>query len=151
MIGVGLLSCGIRETLPAQPHSPHPLPAESRIHSLLIEHANHVDHPHCPARERALVSWPMMAQAQGRVTAYVLFIKPALARGLENTDLWQSAASIPESRSSLTRLEAGRFHAMTSGQTVLYDAGGRLLFSGGITGSRGHYGTMRDGAPSYRS
>jgi hypothetical protein len=36
--------------------------------------------------------------------------------------------------------EANRFHAATSGQTLLYDADGRLLFSGGITGSRGHAG-----------
>lgn len=36
--------------------------------------------------------------------------------------------------------EANRFHAATSGQTLLYDAAGRLLFSGGITGSRGHSG-----------
>ena len=36
--------------------------------------------------------------------------------------------------------EANRFHAATSGQTLLYDAAGLLLFSGGITGSRGHSG-----------
>ena len=36
--------------------------------------------------------------------------------------------------------EANRFHAATSGQTLLYDAAGSLLFSGGITGSRGHSG-----------
>jgi hypothetical protein len=29
---------------------------------------------------------------------------------------------------------------MTSGQTVLYDNEGALLFSGGITGARGHAG-----------
>ena len=37
-------------------------------------------------------------------------------------------------------VEARRFHAVTSGQTALYDIEGRLLFSGGITGSRGHSG-----------
>ena len=36
--------------------------------------------------------------------------------------------------------EARLFHAVTSGQTVLYDSQGRLLFSGGITASRGHSG-----------
>jgi hypothetical protein len=31
-------------------------------------------------------------------------------------------------------------HAWTSGETMLYDASGRLVFAGGITGSRGHGG-----------
>jgi hypothetical protein len=37
-------------------------------------------------------------------------------------------------------VEAGRFGAETSGHTLLYGADGRLLFSGGITASRGHAG-----------
>ena len=36
--------------------------------------------------------------------------------------------------------EARRFGAETSGQTLLYDEHGALLFSGGITGARGHAG-----------
>jgi hypothetical protein len=44
-------------------------------------------------------------------------------------------------------VEAERFGTSTSGQTLLYSADGRLLFSGGITGSRGHAGDNegRDG------
>ena len=37
-------------------------------------------------------------------------------------------------------LEAERFGASTSGQTVVYDSEGELLFTGGITGARGHAG-----------
>jgi hypothetical protein len=37
-------------------------------------------------------------------------------------------------------VEAARFEALTSGQVVLYDGEGRLQFSGGITGARGHLG-----------
>jgi hypothetical protein len=33
-----------------------------------------------------------------------------------------------------------RFGVLTSGHVLLYDRGGRLLFSGGITGARGHRG-----------
>lgn len=40
--------------------------------------------------------------------------------------------------------EAHRFGAVASGHTVLYGAGGRLLFSGGITAGRGHEG-LNDG------
>jgi hypothetical protein len=36
--------------------------------------------------------------------------------------------------------EAKRFGARTSGHVVVYDRDGRLAFSGGITGSRGHQG-----------
>jgi hypothetical protein len=83
-----------------------------------------------------------MAQAQGRVTAYVLFVKPSgSADDWEKTDLWQSAASIPGVTVVVDDgAEAQRFHAVTSGQTALYDVEGRLQFSGGITGSRGHSG-----------
>jgi hypothetical protein len=35
---------------------------------------------------------------------------------------------------------ARRFGAETSGYVLLYDAGGRLLFRGGITAGRGHAG-----------
>jgi hypothetical protein len=84
-----------------------------------------------------------MAQSQGRLTAYVLFLKPAeFSDNWEKTDLWQSAASIPGVRPIIDYdgVEASRFHATTSGQTVLYDAEGHLLFSGGITIARGHAG-----------
>jgi len=58
------------------------------------------------------------------------------------TDLWGNASRIPGA--TVTRddngEEAKRFHAATSGQTILYDADGKLLFSGGITGGRGHSG-----------
>jgi hypothetical protein len=85
----------------------------------------------------------LMAQSQGRLTAYVLFLKPAgFSDHWEKTDLWQSAEAIPGVKPIVDDdgVEAVRFHANTSGQTVLYDAEGRLLFSGGITAARGHAG-----------
>jgi hypothetical protein len=36
--------------------------------------------------------------------------------------------------------EARRFHVVGSGHTLLFLPSGELLFSGGITGSRGHEG-----------
>jgi hypothetical protein len=84
-----------------------------------------------------------MAHSQGRLTAYVLFLKPTdFSEDWEKTDLWRSAASIPGVTAMIDDqgAEANRFHAATSGQTLLYDAAGSLLFSGGITGSRGHSG-----------
>ena len=37
-------------------------------------------------------------------------------------------------------VEAQHFGVYTSGETLLYDSRGSLIFSGGITGSRGHAG-----------
>ena len=84
-----------------------------------------------------------MAHAQNRVTTYVVFYRPLEAEaGWEQTDLWRSAAAIP--RVQVTRDDNGAdatvFDAATSGQALLYDAGGRLIFSGGVTGARGHSG-----------
>lgn len=84
-----------------------------------------------------------MAQTQGRVEAHVLFLKPAgSSTNWEKTDLWQSAASIPNVNVVVDDegVESHRFNSLTSGQTALYDVHGDLLFSGGITASRGHSG-----------
>jgi hypothetical protein len=127
----------------AQP--PHQWPADSNI-SAARDHATLVmlAHPHCPCTRATIGELAsIMAHSQGRLTAYVLFLKPAgFSEEWEKSDLWQSAASIPGVTAVIDDegAEAKRFHAATSGQTLLYDAGGRLLFSGGITGSRGHSG-----------
>jgi len=101
-------------------------------------------HPHCPCTRASIGELArLMAQTEGRVTAYAIFLKPSgSSDDWERTDLWQSAASIPGVSVVVDDdgAEAHRFHAMTSGQTALYDVDGRLLFSGGITGSRGHSG-----------
>ena len=101
-------------------------------------------HPHCPCTRASVGELAqIMAQVQGRVAAYVLFLKPeGSSNDWGNTDLWRSAAAIP----GVTVLpdgdgeEARRFGVETSGHTLLFDTTGRLLFSGGITGSRGHSG-----------
>ena len=124
---------------------PKQWPADSKIqpardHATLVVLA----HPHCPCTRATIGELAsIMAHTQGRLTAYVLFLKPAgFSEEWEKSDLWRSAASIPGVTTVIDDegAEADRFHAATSGQTLLYDAGGRLLFSGGITGSRGHSG-----------
>jgi hypothetical protein len=84
-----------------------------------------------------------MAGCAGRVTACVLFFKPKnSAEDWALTDTWQSALSIPGVvvAEDEDGVEANRFGAETSGSAVLYDAAGRLLFSGGITAARGERG-----------
>jgi hypothetical protein len=125
--------------------SPTKWPSESRIQratdrpTLIM-----LAHPHCPCTRATIEELnKLMAQAEGRVSAYVLFLKPTgSSTDWEKTDLWQSAARIPGVNvvADDNGIEAHRFHAATSGQTALYDTDGRLIFSGGITSARGHEG-----------
>jgi len=101
-------------------------------------------HPRCPCSRASLEELDrLMAHIPGVLLAHVVFVKPAgLPEDWEQTDLWRRAAAIPGI--SLTRddggAEARLFGAATSGQTVVYDGDGRLLFGGGITAARGHEG-----------
>ena len=101
-------------------------------------------HPQCFCTRASLGE---LAEVLGRAKTppktYVLFLKPSgFFDGWEKTDLWRMASALPNV--TIVRdddgLEAQRFGAVTSGQTLLYDAQGELLFSGGITGARGHAG-----------
>lgn len=146
MIGAGIIILWKYESTPGvRAATPGRWPAASRIkpavgRATLVVSA----HPHCPCTRASIGELArLMTQAQGRVTAYVIFIKPpGFPDGWERTDLWASAAAIP----GVTPVrddggvEAGLFHATTSGQAALYDAAGNLLFSGGITRARGHAG-----------
>lgn len=73
----------------------------------------------------------------------MLFLKPSsVDAGWEQTGLWRQAAALPDV--TVLRddggVEARRFGVETSGQAMLYDERGTLIYSGGITGSRGHAG-----------
>jgi hypothetical protein len=146
MIGTGTGFLWRYESLPGvAAAAPERWPADSRIRraadsATLVMLA----HPRCPCTRASIGELSrLMTQARGRVTAYVLFVKPPnFSDGWEQTDLLRSAAAIPGV--SVVRddegVEASRFQAVTSGQTVLYDAEGKRLFSGGITSVRGQAG-----------
>ena len=85
----------------------------------------------------------LLAQSQGRVTAQVYFLTPGKAsEDWTNTDLWRSATAIPgvTVHEDPDGTQARLFGAETSGDVLLYDRRGQLMFQGGITGSRGHAG-----------
>jgi hypothetical protein len=145
-VGGGLSVLWGYENTPGMGANPPILwPTESKIQRAM-DHATLVMlvHPHCPCTRATIGELAeLMAHCQRRLTAYVLFIKPEGFSGdWEKTDLWQSAALIPGVKPIVddNGAEAHLFHSATSGQTILYDAGGHLLFSGGITVSRGHSG-----------
>ncbi|HEY7502447.1 MAG TPA: hypothetical protein VH740_28250 [Vicinamibacterales bacterium] len=101
-------------------------------------------HPHCTCTRASLGELAeTIARARTSPRTYVLFMAPArFEKDWEKTDLWQTAAALPGA--TVVRDDDGRmaqqFGAVTSGQVLLYDAGGALIFSGGITGARAHAG-----------
>jgi hypothetical protein len=101
-------------------------------------------HPYCPCTAASIGELAqIMARLEGKLRAYVILVRPKGARGnWEDTDLRRSAEAIPGVTVvfDLDGVEASRFGAETSGHTELFGADGRLLFSGGITASRGHAG-----------
>lgn len=99
-------------------------------------------HPRCPCTRASLSELArLMARIGEHADAVVLFVDP-MAEGWEHTDLWRQAEAIPGVRVLTDRGGeiSSRFGAYTSGQTLLYDASGALVFAGGITAARGHEG-----------
>ena len=101
-------------------------------------------HPRCPCTRASVGELErLLAEAPARCSAKVIFLQPT---GMDDewveSDLWHTASRIPGVTVHRDRsgIEARWFHAETSGQTLLYDRGGRLIFQGGITISRGHAG-----------
>lgn len=101
-------------------------------------------HPHCPCTHASVTELArLMGRFHDRLDARVLIVQPPGA-GDEWSDsaLRERARGIPGVKVFLDRdgVEARRFGAVASGTVLLYDRGGRLLFHGGITASRGHEG-----------
>jgi hypothetical protein len=100
-------------------------------------------HPECPCTRASLHELSGLLAQQSAKVSPVLVVATAWS-----TEPWESTAlgSIARSIRGLSVFadqhgaEAARFGAGTSGHVVLYDARGRLQFSGGITASRGHVG-----------
>src|SRR6266851_2507095 len=137
-VGVGLRTILNYENSPAVPGSaPSQWPAQTRIErvpglpSIVV-----MAHPHCPCTKATIGELALlMAHIQNRAAAAVVFVKPAgFQEQWAETDLWQSAKEIPGVivLSDPNGLEASRFGAQASGQTMLYDANGKLQFNGGI-------------------
>jgi hypothetical protein len=101
-------------------------------------------HPQCGCSRASVGELALIvAHAPAPLNAAVFFFNPSTEPSeWSRTDLWQSAAAIPGVRVFEDRdgKVAQSFGVFTSGQTLLYDSSGRLLFKGGITAFRGHSG-----------
>jgi hypothetical protein len=110
------------------------------VHTLVL-----AIHPHCPCSRATLGELDaIMARCRGHLAARVLFVRPAgFDESWVRTDLWRHACRIPGASVAIDDRgrEALSLGARTSGQVVLYDPAGRLVYRGGITGARGHQGS----------
>jgi hypothetical protein len=101
-------------------------------------------HPDCPCTKASLEELDgLMARLPKKLTAYILFSKPnAPPVQVESSGLWKRASRIPGVSVQFDRfgVETAKFAGNVSGQTMLYDPKGRLVFSGGLTATRGHQG-----------
>jgi hypothetical protein len=103
-------------------------------------------HPRCPCTRASIAELAVLMDRIGSgARAHVLFVRPrgvSADDGWGKTALWQSAAAIPGVivHADTNGTEAALFGAVTSGQVVVYDASGKLIFRGGVTGARGHEG-----------
>jgi glyoxylase-like metal-dependent hydrolase (beta-lactamase superfamily II) len=101
-------------------------------------------HPNCPCTRASLAELEILtAKLQGRLSAFVLFSRPAAtADDVRTSGLWKRAAGIPGVSVQFDEagLETAQFGGLVSGQTIVYDPQGNLVFSGGITAARGHQG-----------
>jgi hypothetical protein len=151
IVWIFALTVGLRAMLnyelgPAEPgEPPAEWPKQSRVSrapglSTVVVFA----HPKCPCTDATIGELSiLMTRLRGKATAAVIFVRPgAFPDGWEKTGLWRSAETIPGVTvfADPNDVEAKRFGAQASGQTILYDADGHMRFSGGITTSRGHSG-----------
>ncbi len=101
-------------------------------------------HPKCPCTRASLEELIEVIEEVGSdAISYVLLVKPS---GVDESwvqgELWERARRVPGLRIVVDEggVEAARFGAKVSGETLAYGVSGDLLFAGGITASRGHTG-----------
>ncbi|HEY9791048.1 MAG TPA: hypothetical protein V6D22_11650 [Candidatus Obscuribacterales bacterium] len=100
-------------------------------------------HPRCPCSIATISELAVIMSHCRQLDAYAVFVKPKdYAEGWEKTKLWQQARATKGVTVLTDNLgvEATEFGAFTSGQVMLYNPQGGLVFSGGITSGRGHEG-----------
>ncbi len=101
-------------------------------------------HPRCPCTRASLSELTkLMSDCRGLANAHVLVYLPREGSAdWRQTDLWRIASESPgvTVMADFGGVEQKRFGIETSGHALLYNAEGKLAFSGGITASRGHAG-----------
>lgn len=101
-------------------------------------------HPQCPCSRSTLAELARLQSDCGSKlkTTVEVFAPTSMGEGWAKGDLYRQAKDIP---GVLVKLDsdgklAKQYGVFTSGQALLYSKDGRLVFSGGLTESRGHEG-----------
>jgi hypothetical protein len=101
-------------------------------------------HPKCPCSRASVREFEeIVARCHDLLHAQIVFVQPHdVSDAWVKTDLWNAARAIPGAAVSIDSWgrSAEQFGARTSGHTLLFDSERALVFSGGITSSRGHEG-----------
>jgi hypothetical protein len=101
-------------------------------------------HRNCPCTRATLAEMKnLLMHCAEPVPIHVVLVSPTTASDDRvGAEIEALARELPgaEVRIDTSGEEARRFQVRTSGHVLLYDVDGRLLFSGGLTESRGHAG-----------
>ncbi len=101
-------------------------------------------HPRCPCTMASLNELRQILQiCPDAADVRIYFRTPATpSADWTQTELWQEGATLPDTTlvADTDGTIARRFGVATSGHVLLYGTDGKLRFSGGITGARGHAG-----------
>lgn len=101
-------------------------------------------HPACPCSKASLAELDrLLSNFPNRLNVVLVFISPDSAnKDWHKTSLWLQASGISglDLFVDTERRETSLFNSKSSGEVLLYDRNGYLLYSGGLTASRGHQG-----------
>lgn len=146
IIASGLVALLNYETRPgAQPTQPARWPADSALSISTVKPTVIMfTHPHCPCTRASLAELErVVSTCEKEAEFQVVAFEPTDA-----DDRWSDSAIAEKAKAILGRevhwdhdgCEARRFQVKTSGHVVAYGTDRQLMFSGGITVSRGHEG-----------
>jgi len=98
-------------------------------------------HPGCPCTRASVHELEWLITRFPTLAVKVIAIDPEGFSRVDDAGIVAAAASLPGVEVvRAPPAEADRFGVLTSGHALVFAADGRLLFSGGITSSRGHEG-----------
>lgn len=100
-------------------------------------------HPECPCTRASIEELALIVgRSDVRVRSLVVAITPKGADTPPDSGTVDRARDLPGVEVVVDRggIEAARFGAETSGHVLVFAEDGRRLYSGGVTGSRGHQG-----------
>ncbi|MBS2029995.1 MAG: RedB protein [Deltaproteobacteria bacterium] len=128
---------GVRAAPPAQWPTASHLARDPAEPTLVV-----VAHPRCACTRATLAELArVLSHLEGKLKTYVVFsAEPGADAAWTDSDTVRQARRIPGVDVVLSQDEARLFHGQVSGEAFLFSAAGELVFSGGLTPSRGHEG-----------